>query len=72
VSDDLILSPEVEVRRKLAGYSIALQMLVPYGCWIGAGRLRVLRLKHREDRNVELTVGYDSYRTCVAALPARA
>ncbi|MBV9233420.1 MAG: hypothetical protein JO030_05200 [Candidatus Eremiobacteraeota bacterium] len=72
MSDDFILSPEVDVRRALGGSSIALRMLAPYGCWIGYGRLRVLRVKHREDRSVELTVGYDAYRPAIAAPPGAA
>ena len=72
MSDDFILSPEVEARGALTGHSVRLQMLVPYGCWIGSGRLRVLRLTCREDRSVELTVGYDAYRPYAAPLSTRA
>ena len=62
MSDDLILMPEVQARRALAGRPIRLHTLVPYGSWIGCGALRVLRLKTEEDGSVELTVGYDSYK----------
>lgn len=68
MSDDLIFSPEVEARGALTDCSVRLQMLVPYGCWIGSGRLRVLRLTRKEDRSVELTVGYDAYRPYAAPL----
>lgn len=64
MSDDLILSRDVEARRAFAGRRIRLQMLVPFGAWIGEGALRVLRVKTEEhDGAVELTVGYESYRT---------
>jgi hypothetical protein len=64
VSDDLILMPEVQARRILGDRPIRLQMLAPYGAWIGRGALRVLRtrmLDAQGDKEVELTVGYESY-----------
>jgi len=61
VSVDLVLVPEVEARRALRDERIALRVLAPYGAWIGCGKLRVLRLKRR-DGEIELTVGYESYR----------
>ena len=59
---DLVLVPEVEARRLLSGERIALRVLAPYGAWVGYGKLRVLRLK-RQDGAIELTVGYEAYRT---------
>lgn len=69
MSDDLILMPEVQARRVLAGRPIRLHTLVPYGSWIGCGALRVLRLALRQaqgdsgESEVELTVGYESYKS---------
>jgi hypothetical protein len=37
-------------------------MLVPHGLWIGCGTLRVLRVK-MSDSDVELIVGYESYKS---------
>ncbi len=62
MSDDLILMPEVQARRALAGRPIRLHMLVPYGSWIGCGALRVLRLKIEEDGCADVTAGYESYK----------
>jgi len=68
VSDDLTLMPEVQARRVLADRAIRLQVLAPYGSWIGCGALRVLRLTLRPtqgdpgEAEIELTVGYESYR----------
>jgi hypothetical protein len=61
VSDDLILVPEVQARRALGNRPVRLQMLVPYGAWLGRGALRVLRLKINDDQSAVLTIGYDSY-----------
>jgi len=61
VSEDLVLVPEVQARRLLGEERIRLQVLAPFGAWIGCGVLRVLRLK-ADDGEVELTVGYESYR----------
>lgn len=62
-----MLVPEVQARRVLRDHSIRLRVLAPYGAWIGCGTLRVLRCKfapepHREGGEVELIVGYESYR----------
>jgi hypothetical protein len=71
-----VLVPEVQARRALRGRRIRLRVLAPYGSWTGCGTLRVLRLKINEplirrqaqdetgqdDSEVELTVGYESYR----------
>ena len=56
-----MLVPEVQARRLLGEERIRLQVLAPFGAWIGCGVLRVLRLK-ADDGEVELTVGYESYR----------
>jgi hypothetical protein len=70
VNEDLVLVPEVRARRVLGKQRIRLRMLVPYGAWVGCGALRVLRVKPGEpdesaggDREVEMTVGYESYRS---------
>jgi hypothetical protein len=61
VNEDVVLVPEVEVRRSLGARPIRLRVLAPYGAWIGSGKLRVLRLK-MNDGEVELVAGYESYR----------
>jgi len=61
VSEDFVLLREVEARRRLGNRPIRLQVLVPYGSWIGSGALRVLRMKI-DDEMVHLMVGYESYR----------
>jgi hypothetical protein len=65
VSEELVLVPEVEARRALAGRRIRLQVLVPFGSWIGCGTLRVLRSTFRQaetgEPEVELVVGYEAY-----------
>lgn len=61
MSDDLVLVREVQARRVLRERRLKMQMLVPYGKWTGCGALRVLRLRSNGDE-VELTVGYESYR----------
>ena len=61
MNDDLILVPEVQARRALGDRPIRLEILVPYGAWIGRGALRVLRLKIDDGGSAELTVGYESY-----------
>jgi hypothetical protein len=59
---DLILLREVEARRAFENRPIRLQMLAPFGAWLGQGALRVLRLRMDADGDVEMTVGYESYR----------
>jgi hypothetical protein len=61
VSDDLMLVTEVRARQALRGQRIRLQVLAPYGAWIGRGALRVLRLKMNGDDYADVTVGYESY-----------
>ncbi len=58
--EDLVLMPEVEARRALAGQQIALRVLAPVGAYAGVGRLRVLRVKP-EGGCVELVCGYEAY-----------
>jgi hypothetical protein len=76
VNEDLVLVPEVEARKALRQQRIRLHVLAPPGAWTGCGVLRVLRLKVNDDRavgqapdetaedgrEVELIVGYESYR----------
>lgn len=69
MSEDLVLVPEVEARRVLAGHRIRLQVLAPVGSWIGCGTLRVLRLKIRDSAvgdqghgDVEMIAGYEAYK----------
>ena len=61
MSEDFVLLREVEARRRLGNRRIRLQMLVPYGEWLGGGALRVLRMKTHDDA-VDLIVGYEWYR----------
>jgi hypothetical protein len=60
VSEDFVLLREVEARRRLGNRRIRLQVLVPYGSWIGSGALRVLRMKMHDDV-VDVTAGYEAY-----------
>ncbi len=61
--DDLVLMPEVDVRRALGGRVAALRILAPYGRFAGSGKLRVLRIHPRADDPARLDVvcGYESY-----------
>ena len=56
-----MLLPEVEARRVLRGSPHPLQVLAPFGAWIGCGTLRVLRVKIDDDEPVDVTAGYESY-----------
>ncbi len=56
-----MLVPEVQARRALCERPLRLQVLAPYGTWLGRGTLRVLRLRINDDQSAELTVGYDGY-----------
>ena len=58
--NELVLLPEVDARRALAGHRLRLSLLAPFGRWIGRGSLRVLRVACGGD-STELTVGYESY-----------
>ena len=77
MSEDLILVPEVQARRMLPKQPVRIVVLAPYGAWNGCGMLRVLRLKipaqspaqdDMDDREVELTVGYESYEPLTTTL----
>ena len=58
--DDLVLMPETDARRALAGESLSLRVLGPLGAFAGRGVLRVLRCKPEKD-GIELLCGYESY-----------
>ncbi|MGB8521223.1 MAG: hypothetical protein WCD38_13770 [Candidatus Tumulicola sp.] len=66
--NDLALVCEVDARRALREHRLRLCVLVPFGGWIGCGKLRVLRLQVHDDESATLTAGYESYRR---ALPQR-
>ena len=60
--EDLVLLPEVQARRALAGRSVRLRILAPLGPFAGRGTLRVLRGRPLPgDELVELVCGYESY-----------
>lgn len=56
-----MLMPEVDTRRALRDRRLRVNVLAPYGSWVGCGRLRVLRVKSADDGSTDLTVGYESY-----------
>jgi hypothetical protein len=58
--EDLVLMPEVDARRALAGEALAFSVLAPVGAHAGRGVLRVLRVKPA-DGAIELVCGYESY-----------
>ncbi len=61
--DQLVLMPEVDARRALAGHAVTLHVLAPVGHYAGCGALRVLRARPvAGDDEIELVCGYDSYR----------
>jgi hypothetical protein len=66
MSDDLILSPEVEARAALAGRKLTLRMLLPPYPALGCGRLRVIRLRDIGDAT-ELLCTYEGYERLGAA-----
>lgn len=62
--DDLVLMPEVDARRALAGQPVAVRVLAPVGHYAGRGTLRVLRVRPFEapaGEKIELVCGYESY-----------
>jgi hypothetical protein len=65
--EDLVLMPEVDARRALAGRPIAFSVLAPVGAYAGRGTLRVLRVRPNSfdgaqgDNGVELICGYEAY-----------
>jgi len=60
-SNDLVLMPEVQVRRLLRGRRLHLSILAPLGAWAGCGTLRVLHVRPRHDDTFEVIAGYESY-----------
>ncbi len=67
--EDLILMPEVDARRALAGQALVFSLLAPVGAYAGCGALRVLRARpvslpagDESAARVELVCGYESYR----------
>jgi hypothetical protein len=58
--EDLVLMPEVEARRALAGTDLVFSLLAPVGHHLGRGVLRVLHVHPRNER-IELVCGYESY-----------
>ncbi len=56
-----MLVPEVQARLALRDQRVRVDVLRPFGSWIGCGALRVLRLKTHGDATADLTVGYESY-----------
>jgi len=58
--EDLVLMPEVDARRALAGNDLSISLLAPVGSYAGRGVLRVLRVKPQGER-IELVCGYEAY-----------
>ena len=58
--EDLVLMPETDARRALAGEALAFSLLAPVGAYAGRGVLRVLRVKPAGGA-IELLCGYESY-----------
>jgi hypothetical protein len=58
--EDLVLMPETDARRALAGEALAFSVLAPVGAYAGRGVLRVLRVKPAGGA-IELLCGYESY-----------
>jgi hypothetical protein len=56
----LVLLPEVDARRLLAGAALRLHVLRPPYPAIGTGTLRVLRVAERAEET-EIVAGYDGY-----------
>lgn len=55
--EEMILLPEVQARRQLAGRVASFSVLSPIGGYAGVGALRVLRILE----GMHLIAGYDSY-----------
>lgn len=55
--EEMILLPEVQARRRLAGRIASLLVLSPIGAYAGVGTLRVLRIIE----GMHVVAGYDSY-----------
>ncbi len=58
--EDLVLIPETDARRILAGRALRMRVLAPLGTFAGRGVLRVLRTIPAQEC-VELVCGYESY-----------
>lgn len=67
MSDDLILSREVEARAALADRKLVLRLLLPPYPAVGRGKLRVIRLKEAGDGATELLCSYEGYERLDAA-----
>jgi hypothetical protein len=59
---DLVLVPWAEARAALAGHPLALRVLTPPYPAIGAGELRVLRVRERTGEPLDVVCGYERYR----------
>ena len=67
--EDLVLMPEVDARRALAGSVVRLTVLAPLGSYAGCGTLRVLRARPEANSaadctsllRVDLVCGYEAY-----------
>ena len=64
--EDLVLMPEVDARKALAGQPLTFCVLSPVGHYAGRGVLRVLRVRPRDGR-IELVCGYEAYEPLRAA-----
>jgi len=58
---DLVLVPWCQAHAALAGRRIAFRVLAPPYPAIGAGALRVLRVRDRGDAPLDVICGYDRY-----------
>lgn len=58
--EDVVLMPETDARRALAGEALRFSVLAPVGAYAGRGVLRVLRVKPVGSA-VELVCGYEGY-----------
>jgi hypothetical protein len=59
---DLVLVPWIEARAALANRPLTLRVLTPPYPAIGAGELRVLRVRERTDAPLDVVCGYERYR----------
>lgn len=58
--EDLVLMPETDARRALAGRPVRFSVLAPVGRYAGRGTLRVLRVRECAEQ-IELVCGYEGY-----------
>jgi hypothetical protein len=61
-SPDLVLVPWTEARAAFAGRAVTLRVLTPPYPAIGAGVLRVLRVRERAGEPLDVVCGYERYR----------